>query len=253
MSHLLSYELPARSTAAAWCRKVIGWGCVLIIAVLVGCCSVPFLLDRYRLLSIQRACSEYVLPANTVTYDDDAVRSKPFLAASGYESSHWAVDLPHGRFMLDSVFLTQPNWGAYFDRCVAIEHRAALLWLPPGVNPAPTLFMHELQTPTGDRRIVCVRRVNTLRSIGDPLALETAVLTPATFLQPPLLLSHEGVEGRDGLPVELPVRSLRYYAGQPDPANAASFTIVYQQGDVLHTIRGYLTPDGRSVTLVQTR
>jgi hypothetical protein len=107
----------------------------------------------------------------------------------------------------------------------------------------PVLFAHEMQTPSCLRRLVILRRTPPgKRSSWDlPLSFSATVIDPALLggKEPRVMSLNEVVPDAfgDGTSTEPP---LRFYAGQPDLANAAHFTINYDLRGKSGTIDGWL-------------
>jgi hypothetical protein len=160
-------------------------------------------LSHARLLSHFYQCERYNPPPDLVVYDNNTAS----VAASVRPSTPW-----------DGFY------GIYS---------------PPGRQPWPVLFLHKRTNSRGQRRLVVVE--------GWPVpihkfGLTASVLRQSTpFTTPQMTVSNE----MKMLPalVELGDRSLRWYAGQPDPADPAHFTIRYEINGTPGTVDGWLSDD----------
>jgi hypothetical protein len=139
-----------------------------------------------------------------------------------------------------------------------------------------TLFLHEMRTPSGARRLVCVEMsvrnrlhdVNSdSRDEGKELEVETLRSFHATVIDPQkadaevrtTLVIEDPRPGRARLSVERPVAGVkpvarllpasawRVYAGQPDVADPGHLTIAYDVAGVRGTIDGHLNDGDRLI------
>lgn len=111
---------------------------------------------------------------------------------------------------------------------------------PPGINRrfadgAATLFLHGRSSPGGAGRIVAINVA--LDENSSDLLLSVRVAEPATrrIGSQPRLLSAQEYHIRHG-----EIGRLRIFAGQPDPADPARFTIGYEMNGHAGTIIGRL-------------
>ena len=140
-------------------------------------------------------------------------------------------------------------------------------------GPGTLLFLHELTTSTGVRRIVAVRYLPWAVN-GPP----TASLAPAAsglvaeVFEAGGWLGGGRLVGSSHAPILMPVESptafdgiardcrtgdlaaslggLRWFAGEPDPADPTHFTLGFDfAGRGGGTVDGYLTPDGSAVRM----
>lgn len=115
------------------------------------------------------------------------------------------------------------------------------------------LFLHQLTAPSGESRIVAVTLLLKDTPTPEPttrMALQVHILTaPARWTDAPIenYLDTEGqgvrkMNGEDDLDTAFTPGQLRFFAGRPDPANLARFTIRWEFNGVRHTLTGTLAP-----------
>lgn len=145
------------------------------------------------------------------------------------------------------------------------------------------VFLHELTTASGLQRIVAIRYLP--RALAGPATSESGLVAQvfesrgfarkprhvATSVAPLLLPADEPklnearrrllqrqCEVQPGLTTDVlrntfmplgPEPSMRWYAGQPDLANSAHFTIDFEIDGLRRTVDGYLTEDGGTVEM----
>jgi hypothetical protein len=118
-------------------------------------------------------------------------------------------------------------------------------------GPGPIIFLHERISPAGHRRLVCVRYGPDPTTFQPEFIAgfdyDASVATPATLTKPPSFAQRfYGLDSLSELVRTLPL--VRVYAGQPDPADPAHFTIRYQIWGQVDTLDGRLQDDDQ-VTL----
>ncbi len=199
--------------------------------------------EHAKLLYDQRQCMNYTAPPEQVVYDENNGTVSPLIGSAGYQGVpagvHYASRaLP--MFPPTVAVRPAPELGTYL----------ATMDQPLAPPPA-TVFLHELRTKSGLVRLVAVLRwpIDT-GHILHKFGLEPVVINPAGFTSrpvvhwpPPVLWSQ--------VPAHNPAdtQDLRFYAGQPDPADAAHFTIKYDLRNGSGIIDGRLNEDGQTVSL----
>jgi len=193
-------------------RVVIG--SLLLAAIVVGSWMWgPAACERIKLLYWQRGALEHAAGADQIVFDNDPSRIRTLVSANGFEEAQWTAP--------PSVFAPDRAW-QNFNR----------LYSPPGRRDAPVLFVHERRNSRGEARLVVVERGWPERTLGDPsgrgayFVLSCLVIRPGSALAAPLELSDsaEYVDA-NARPVTL---TLRWYAGQCDPADDSHFTVDFQ-------------------------
>lgn len=174
--------------------------------------------DQYRLISVQKLCATYTLPPGEVVYE---AKIEPVKEPTAKEP--WAE--------LAEVTHTKKPAPEPWQELTKISGE------PPLLDGGPVLFLHERRSACGERRVVCVEYTGA----WSPLVVRTvhcgSLVTRASF--DPLQWSPNP---------NLTGRRLRFFAGQPDPADPARFTIAYDMDGRAGTVEGRLL-DGGDVAL----
>jgi hypothetical protein len=125
--------------------------------------------------------------------------------------------------------------------------------LAPSRSPRPVtvLFLHELVSPLGHHRLVCVNYgpdQNCFTQVFvDGMNYRSSVAVPATWMKSATWCRRsDGFSGTIGWPKTPP--RCRIYAGQIDPNDPSHFTVRYQMWDQEDILDGRLT-DNDDVTL----
>ncbi len=218
-----------------------------------------------------RQASRHVEPANTIVFESDTDRAADLIEAGTHVSLSREESGPAVLREPDAMKVLRSAAGGR-----AIETVGALV------------FLHELVTPSGARRIVAVQFLphyldgRTLPGAG----LVAHIFEPGGFISEPRRLgqSHAQlllpvVEETPLLPADHPPvdplllanaaaaclgptspvlqeavdpwgsQALRWYAGQPDELDSTHFTIDYEVAGHRGTIDGYLSDDGSHVRM----
>lgn len=196
-----------------------------------------------KLLYYQRQCLNYTAPPEQVVYDEDNGTVSPLIGTPGYRGmpAFQRVDIQGVTPPATVAVRPASELGTYLV--------AAMGW--PMVPPPATVFLHELRTKSGQARLVAVLRCpldpgHSLHEFG----LEPVVINPAGLRSWPDIYE-TGPAVWSFVPVHNPAdtQNLRFYAGQPDPADAAHFTIKYDLRKGSGIIDGRLNEDGQTVSL----
>jgi hypothetical protein len=214
----LSYA-PARGRHRRWVKRIV----VGLLLMTLGLAAFHWRAEpwrRARMLYYQRQCEAYSPPADEVVFDNDPARSAALRAKPGYVTQKNIDPRP--------VFRTPPGcWNGYADATRVGVHEQG------GGTKA---FLHERRTPRGERRLVVVEFFPFSWTPVVAQAIETSPLAGRAevrgYLHSELFLDPQS-----------PPRSLRIFAGQPDPADASRFTIVYEWDGRRGTIDGRLNDD----------
>jgi hypothetical protein len=227
-----------------WVRRAVVFVLLAVVSLGGYRWGRPFV-RQARLLYWQRQCLRYHPPADLVVYDEDPLRAAPLIQRGG------------------EYFAASPRW--WFRRtgvspiaahCPACYGRLSLAI----GNPAPAdaiLYLGERTSHTGVRRLVVVTcnatKIPSL-AMANSMDVETATIA--------------GWGGAQGLFTDRPQTSssftgriitasagdeplVRFFAGQPDPADAAAFTLQYDLDGVPGTLRGTLVDNGGWVEWAQ--
>ena len=228
---------------------------VLLLAAYPACRFGPPVYRHTRLLYLQHRCLTYSPPADQVVYDEDSPTAAAHLADRAYiavpPSPAWTQNRPSAGTKPIAARPT-PELQDLFP-LLPLNPKLSSFGGTPTIGGSATLFMHELKTKTGLRRLVIVARSPAGYGPYDypfdlfPVLYEPATLTTAPrAIAPARQLSIIDWLGPAGPP---PSRNLRFYAGQPDPADPARFTITYDLEDGHGVIDGRLNDTGDDVVV----
>jgi hypothetical protein len=202
-------------------RRAIRRGLILLIIV---CAGVPlgFLAGPRawrlaKLIYVQRRVMRYAAPQEEIVYDDIPADATRLLKTS---SEYFRFTRgPIGRF---------PGAWSEFD--------------PPSRTCA-VLFLHELLTPDGERRLVVV-------TAFAPAAVDRMDFGPEIYLESFGDVDASAnyrvtvTQGISFLPYNGKSRDLRIFAGQPDSADASRFSIRFVANGIENFLDGRLKDGG---------
>ena len=199
---------------------------LLVLLLAVATALVPLTLkyarsaaERIELRRLYSRGAQHVAAADAVVYDEDPVSQKALLGGAKYQQ----VGGHHGPI----AFRTVPQW----EQFVAANRGR--------ISSHGTLFLGELATPSGRKRLVGVDITGWSR--GGPVILFTyaRTFTPVTLAKLPAMTASSpslNLARGEGI--------LRLFAGQADPSDPAHFTIRYTFDDQPGVIDGWLKDDG---------
>jgi hypothetical protein len=143
----------------------------LLIAVGAGVYWFPLLREHVVLQVLQRRCMNYTPPADEVVFEKDAERAAQLLSDPRYQSTGSAPP---------ATYLVPKDWADLY---------ATLS--PPGLKSWGTVFLGEMKTREGDRRLVAIDMTveNTSSRAIDGFLLTARVIEPASPLRRPTLVS----------------------------------------------------------------
>jgi hypothetical protein len=176
-------------------------------------------------------------------YEEDAAKGAALLKHADY------VALPSAAVYFSQTALQTPVAG-HQARAYRMWYQAAFGAAPP---PSAILFLHELRTPAGIRRLVLVEREpQSVQPLYAPFELRPTLYEPAPMTGVPVQVPPSQIRL---LPINMPVSvlppaSLRFFVGQIDPSDPAHFTIAYEMTDGRGLIDGRLTDDASTVRFV---
>lgn len=113
------------------------------------------------------------------------------------------------------------------------------IYSPPGFRSAGTVFLHELQKPNGDRRLVVVDL--DISGPAPTLVAYVRVFVPGSLFELP---QETGISLAGGLSID---PSSQIDAGTPDPAQPSHFTFQARRGSVQTVYEGWLDDDDRVI------
>jgi hypothetical protein len=212
---------------------------------------------RMVLLYEQHRCLAYTAPADEIVYDEASSTTASRATQPGY------------------AMLTVRLWRASVS--AAVRQPAPLVAFAPNLPPAGTaqpgmtsggrilprsgaiptggvLFVHELRNKAGHRRLAVVQRTPTESGpFAYPFGLEVALYEPATFRAPARYVGTQPpvtyIDMLSGINPLIPIRPLRFYAGQVDSADPAHMTIRYELDGQQGVVDGRLNDTGDDLIL----
>lgn len=168
----------------------IAVGLITLALVVIAIKGAPSARRRVELLYWQHRALSYSPPPNQVVYDDNP----------------------------DTARVARP-WERFYQ---ALS--------PPGRLPTATLFLHELRNSRGEKRLVVIEESPAIWAMASgrvertTFRISQTVIAPGGFLSKPHVISDGRIADADsGLSDNR--QHLRWFAGRPDPANRAHFTI----------------------------
>lgn len=278
--HSPELDIPAKPTALSYGRGQRGyqfrWRHAFLVGVLVLCTSASWMVGRTarakaQVLIDENAAASFVLKADTVVFDSDPASAAKLIDAGTHQSLSDQTDSP--------AAILEPAEYARFKAALgtaaaAIDEYGALV------------FLHELTTSSGTRRIVAVRFLPWV--IDGKIVSGTTGLVAQVF-EPGGLFHRAEYLGDSNAPVLLPAleataaddadawhwtpganpclaetsplmrnvfdpygtgeTAIRWYAGQPDLTDSSHFTLDFQYNGQRGTVDGYLTADGSAIEM----
>jgi hypothetical protein len=194
-----------------------------------------YIWSQAAILNAQRQCLRYTAPPDRVVYEENPPEVTRLLARGGdyvrypLNRAH-PFDTPRKSSAATATF---PACWSRFTQLVSLKNPR------PGQAFGAVLFLHERSTPSGQRRLVCIRHFPETHSFTpqfiDEYNIEQAVFTPGTWASSPSqALFPTVINVISSFPDRPP--NVRIYAGQIDPNDDSRFTIRYEmwgQTDIL--------------------
>jgi len=199
--------------------------------------------ERREAKALWEQCLPYTRPADQVVYEEDLSQARLLLQDSAhYQALNWAGTPPP----LRAAARRPPDLqAALLDQ----GHYNALAW------ETTTLFFHELNNPQLHEHMLMILELeSTLAGVKDSKNIWSFDYTE-------ILLTPPGDLGWRGMKYELLVpralnnpaqTTVRFFAGQPDPADAAHFILPYAVNDEPGIIDGWTDPMSQLVLKVRT-
>ena len=222
---------------------------LLVAVTLAGCAAGSWTVGRearqrtQNLLYVRQA-ARHVEPAETVVFEPDPARAAGLVRAGTHQPLTKSAVSPAGRVEPDSFrVLRQALAQSSFEAMGAL------------------VFLHELTTPSGARRIVAVHFLPYVlegTEGGGGAGLVARIFETGGYFGPPVYVGDSNA--RMLVPADAPALvatsippaaavPLRWFAGQPDADDPSHFTLDYELDGVHGTVDGYLTDDGGSVRM----
>ena len=186
--------------------------------------------DRALMLYWQHRCLTYSAPSDQIVYEQNPQTVAALLKDANY------VGINDGR----------PGSPTFAGRKAAPLEKL-MPFLPRAVPASGVLFMHELRTASGERRLVVLesgfgKESPPLFIVGYDVNANCYQL--ATWRTP--IVDHTAVYMIDVLNQLLTKPAdFRVFAGQPDPADSSHFTMAFELNAKRGIVDGYLKDGGR--------
>ncbi len=188
---------------------------------------------RESLITTQRACLEFQLPAETVVYEEESARAAQLIARGGVAGGEY-VRTRAGE---------GPPIAAYVPRVWRELLKGASITRPSDFSNDAVLFLHERTTNNGNHVITCVeadrrtrptprhahrawRRVPRTRAARRPRDPPPTPGRPDPDRHPPATPSRRACPPADAGPTAR--ADLRFFAGQPDAQDATHMILRYE-------------------------
>jgi hypothetical protein len=149
--------------------KIVRRAVLLVVfagVVAAGVWWLPRVRDRALLYALQRQCMNHSPPADEVVYAQGVERAAALMSDARYR--HFAGP-PQAAFFV-------PNYWSDFYAALS----------RPGFKSHGTVFLGEIQTPSGERRLV---GVDLVIDSSTEVLLTARVVEPGSLLKPPRLLT----------------------------------------------------------------
>lgn len=195
----------------------------ITLALLASVCVAAYVAPQAVYLARQAECLRYRAASDAVVFEGDPEHAAGWLTRPHYQP------VP-----LSPTMLPRPTAPAAAAAAISWPGELARLgWqLTPRWGTHGVAFMHERRTTTGTRRLVVVtmrlnEAFNAFGCEGQAVNMTGVVLEPATLL--PKRKVTAPAHRRRSVQVEAGRgRSLRIFAGQPDPSDTSRFSIRYE-------------------------
>jgi hypothetical protein len=206
-------------------RRGFRWALLVLLIAVVSPLIVQFArfgANRWRVHRLYQACAAHAAAADTPVYDEDPADYTKLSRLPQYSTV--------GSLNAPAAYLVLPRWKEFCAASGAGQ-----------IQSYGTLFLGELRTPAGKRRLVGVDITGWFRGGKSPI-LSTHVRifepTPAVQLPPQTgqATFNLALGDREG--------ALRLFAGQRDPKDPSHFTIAYTIAGQPGLVDGWLKEDG---------
>jgi hypothetical protein len=228
----LSYERGPHRRRRRYARYAV----LLALVVLAGIAwrsreDISAVHHRLRVMRVESAWRSYDPPADQVVYEEEPAAAAALLGAGGGYVNIWPFPEQGGVIAAKRLgFLDDRYVFSWDDR----QHPAS----------AP-LFVGELRTPEGNRRLVAVEY--TWNSDYFRTLLYTWKVEPTTLFEDG---QEGGIIGGSGKSSKNFVhRDFRFFAGRKDPSDESRFIIAYEIDGHRGHIDGQLVDQGRNIEL----
>ncbi len=207
MAAELEYAPASKWRYARRYLAVVGIAIACVIALLVAPAQWWAMKARWNYAK----CARFSLPPNTIVYDEDA------------------ADI--GKLKQNSQYVASTIWSARPHVLLPIKE----LNTYAGATAAPPVFLHELTSPAGHRRVVAIQFTATANYPFDRIFFYAYEESRSQIPPGGSRMGLEMFRAKD--------ENVTLYAGQMDPNDASHFTIDYAMSNRRETIDGWLFDD----------
>ena len=231
----VDYAPPPRPWRRGRVVRRAGITAALLLLGIIAYAWGPTLAHRASLWNLQRKCLNASAPADRVVWEEDPKAAARLLITD----RQYVTAVPEPHYLPGGMPAPFAAWfSADWDRLYAALS-------PPGRKPNPTIFMGPRRAAGGgERRLVVVEAPR----FEVPLAIveytfHAAIIDPRNPLSGPRLLDNGLSIFDSGMLRRDQAGTLRFFAGQPDPADPSHFTVQYEIDGAPGTIDGWLKGD----------
>jgi len=211
---------------------------MIVAAAMVVAPRIERIMRRLPLLSVQRRCANFTLPAGQVAYEEDHEQATRLAGGKLHEPGWTTLSDQAGNIL--GFYLVPELLNRYYDP-------------ESGFTLQPCdhfLFLHARRAKGGQERLVYIRvnNVFAIRAGSDTdlapgrtqeqQVLEWTVIQPGRLFSPPSKLASASW-GDNTVWINMP-KPLRIYAGQADPADASHLTFAFTTPQGTSQIDGWL-------------
>lgn len=220
----------------------------VLVAGVIFCCLM-WGKAWYRHVAVyywQGRCLNYTAPATQVVYEEDVARGEALVRADGRNyfqgrprsMESYGDGRPPKEVVGDPLTIRRVTEWEHFARALPTATRFGFA----GVE-GPVLFMHERETPKGEKRLVVVSYdPESDLHLTENIDLMVQEMEPGTLGAYPRDIP--GTMFYDVMGSVLPPKHMRFYAGQADAKDATHFMIDYEAWGQRDTVDGWLENSG---------
>jgi hypothetical protein len=227
-----------------WPKRIRRLLLALVLAAMafVGWRWGPYAWHQSLLLYWQRQCMNYAMPRDAIAYEEEPTAAAQLLKSPEY--SPYPLRRSPGYKLpatpVQAAALVPPCWRSLTTLAKPPTGSFFFPGSPSARAASAIIFLHERVSPVGHHRLVCVTYGPDTDTFQPAFIMGydyvASVASPASWVRPisPPLIYFGPFDVRSTWQKHPPL--VRVYAGQPDPADPAHFTVRYQmwgQEDVL--------------------
>ena len=207
---------PSLSQRRPAIRRGIALGIASVLAIAAGLKCAPAAWRHGRLLYWQHKLMTYRQAPEQIVYE-----SPPPMGAA---STGWKMTAGNG-----AAIQTAGPWGRFYE-----------LWNSNSRNDAAPLFLHERINGRGESRLIALEGWRGFGN-GRGFSISTLVIRPGSAVRSPKTLDERSAAVPDDQISS--AAHVRFFAGQPDPADLSHFTISYEADGRRGRLDGWLRDD----------